>query len=1233
MGHRKACPFVPEPSAPFTGNDRFEVVRVLGEGAMGLVYEAVDRETGDRVALKRLRLMSPDFLARFKSEFREFQSVSHRNLVSLGELHEHRGVWFFTMELVEGTSFVEWVRGLETTLGSDEPTLIAAVDRPAPVAFVSGRLPGRLVESRLRAAVAELAIGLETLHSTAKVHRDLKPQNVRVARDGRVVIIDFGLAIDLMHSMRSVEPELVGTIAYMSPEQAARRPVTPASDWYSVGVMLFEAVVGELPFTGAPHAVLTAKQTQTAPKVLSKAPDCPPEIAHLIDGLLHHVPSQRPSAAHVRAVVELGVTKLDSTSSGSPSHGGAFIGREHEAARLVGLSRQVQTDGTKVAVVVGESGLGKTALLREVVRRIHHEDPFVWVIDGACYEREATPYKGLDAAIDVLAELLERLPHDQLEDLVPKSAGMLTQAFPVLSRVPHLAEVAPRSPSEEDPLLLRAGLFRNLRELVSRVADRRLLVLVLDDLQWAGADTFSALEALLKPPDPPRLLVLLTLRAEPSEHDEWRARLAQQLGDLSWLPLPPLSRDEATQLAHQVAQRLGYDPERLRIAEGGGNPLFIDTLVRLGPDQTGMSLDAALFQRTRELSDEARRVLNVVALSNGQLPQEVVCRSAELDFATFSRQVGALRVARLVQSGGQRSSDFIRVHHDRVRTAVRTHLPDSEQQQVHRSTALAIEALPASRNDEALAWHWQHAREPARAARASEAAGDAAVRRLAFDRAAALYNAALDLARHPEPELARLNSKLGDALTHAGRGAQAAAAFQAAAALAPPMTALELRRRAADQLLRSGRVREGLNAIEEVLAIVDKRTPQTPSWALARLLWSRARLALRGTSFKPRQLEAITPLQLMRVDATYSVAQSLSTVDLIKSAEMQSRSLLLALQLGEPQRVARGLFYEAALASTGGSAAQAAALEVWKRAEALAEGVNEPNLHGLKVLTRGVIAFQNAQWRQASDAFERARDHFIRAGTAAHWELTNSRIFLLSSWFYLGRYDRWLPEVPRLLEECAQRGDVYASTNLRMTHFCGFWLAQDSSHDALSQVDAAMAEWAPLGYLSQHYYALVARVSSLVYAGEAETAMTLLEREWPNFQRSLHPRVQFVRIEAQHLKGRVALAVGRRAVAEKSIKALEKERTPFATRMASLLKAPLLWQQGSKAAAIELMSATAKTCVDEDLGSYVRPAAWRAASWREDGDEVRRLEAELRSFNFVRPERYLALYAPALPAP
>jgi serine/threonine protein kinase len=208
---------------------------------MGVVYEVQDLARREIVALKTLRHGSPAGVYRLKHEFRSLAGVAHPNVVCLYELVVEEARCFFTMELVPGVNFVEYVRGTDRTHLSIE---------------------------RLRSALRQLVDGVSALHRMGKLHRDIKPSNVLVTPEGRVVILDFGLITELFpDNLGAPEHVIGGTPAYVAPEDGSDFPPSEAGDWYSVGATLYEALTGEIPFRGPPIdnvVVLSGRVTSTS---------------------------------------------------------------------------------------------------------------------------------------------------------------------------------------------------------------------------------------------------------------------------------------------------------------------------------------------------------------------------------------------------------------------------------------------------------------------------------------------------------------------------------------------------------------------------------------------------------------------------------------------------------------------------------------------------------------------------------------------------------------------------------------------------------------------------------------------------------------------------------------------------------------------------------------------------------------------------------------------------------
>jgi len=476
---------------------RFEIIRRLGAGGMGVVYEARDRQRDVRVALKALRNLDGASLFQFKREYRALQGIQHPNLISLGDLVEEGGSWYFTMDLVRGVDFLRHVRG-DTTSPKLQPTGAGSLDGLAvrdPVASTG------VDETRLRESLAQLADGLLFLHEAGKLHRDLKPSNVLVDQNGRVVILDLGLVHDAFDDSQSADNQIVGTVAYMSPEQAAAKRVGPESDWYSVGVMIFQALTGHLPHAGTAIEVLQDKQQLEAPLPSSVAPAVPEDLDLLCHQLLRIDPSRRPTGEEIRQ-------RLGPSSKFRPrppiraAEGAPFVGRASELRVLDEALRQIDHGRAQTVLILGDSGVGKSALVRRFVDTLGSE---TLVLAGRCYERESVPYRAVDSVIDALSRYLAKLPTENAAALLPRMMPFATQLFPVLLRVDAIAR-APRPQLQGDPHEFRRRAFEGLRELFARIADRHRLAIIIDDLQWADADSLRLLDDLLDGPEAPMML-------------------------------------------------------------------------------------------------------------------------------------------------------------------------------------------------------------------------------------------------------------------------------------------------------------------------------------------------------------------------------------------------------------------------------------------------------------------------------------------------------------------------------------------------------------------------------------------------------------------------------------------------------------------------------------------------------------------------------------------------------
>ncbi|MDB4975427.1 MAG: pkn1 2 [Myxococcaceae bacterium] len=947
---------------------RFTLGAKLGQGGMGVVYEAYDEERGGPVALKFLGRIDAASIVRFKLEFRSLADVVHPHLSRMDALFRFRGSWFFSMELLEGQNFLEHYRSLSS---------------------VDARL------GFLRSALPQLEAGISALHRLGKLHCDLKPSNVFVSPTGHVTIVDFGLVVDpALDDVRHAH----GTPGYLAPELRKGVAPSPASDWYAVGVMLYQALSGELP---KPHMPALA------------AGMVPADLWAICSSLLH---SQSAARQHGVALLRQLGTRPDEPRE-MPQVG--CVGRRHELAFLGQALARARTGSRVLCRVSGPSGMGKTTLLRAFLQGLAASDALV--LHGRCFEREFTPFKLLDGVVDALADELA-----SCDLTLPSGAQALARAFASVARLAlgTPAELE-RLPSDEEQ---RRQLGDALCQALQHARKRRVLVIAIDDAHWADADG-AALCASIMQSVPSLLLVLVHRDGPPLSCLEPLAHAARVHGlDRVDLALGPLAAEEMRELLQQLPATAHAAPDDI-LREAQGSPYLARELMqyaqRRAADERTLppTLEQALQARMAELPPHATTLLQLVALSGAPLEAHVLARAAGAP--DTERTIALLRAHSLLRShaddGQPGGTD---VYHDRVRSLVVEALTPEDRRALHARLGDAL-ALARPQEPERIALHLQGAGQLERAAGYAWQAGRRAAFALAFEQAAhwlALAHAQKRWSASDEVQLAR---ERGEALALLGQNGEAGAVYLHAAALSAEPARQTLLLLAAGQLLCAGQLQHGFEILRENLSGPQGGLPtafELPQ-AIARMFTELTRLLQAPLRTQPGS----DAEQAAQVDACHWATLGLAGSD----SEGTGLYLLLrqaveALHFGDPLRIVRALELTAALASC----TQAQGLTLWiAQMEAFAARIAEP-------LSDPRIAF----WRafrlacQAYWSFDQAAAHrHVAVAQALASECHGVQRESVLLWFCCGyrdfeagRTDAHFTQAAEVQRAAEQRGDLHA---------------------------------------------------------------------------------------------------------------------------------------------------------------------------------------------------------------
>lgn len=1250
--------------------DRFVIESTLGVGGMGTVYRAQDSLRGATVALKALNWVDPTTLLRFKNEFRALTDLSHPNLLQLYELVHVGDQYLLSMELVQGRDFLAYVRSQGDAIFATEgdgatesvPDISVTNDERSTSARQgpSVRL-GALDEAKLRDGLRQLSEGLRALHDSGRLHRDLKPANVLVFQaDGRVVICDFGLVegvarpkssndnarlVDgISHTTTTTHDDMIcGTLAFMSPEQACGQVLTPASDWYSVGVMLYQALTLRVPFD--PHLewkdAVKAKREVEPPHPLTIAPDAPPDLAELALALLNADPEQRAGFDEVIATVTGKRVQRD-VRADLPE---LLIGREACLKQLDDALEKAAAGAAMLANVCGMSGMGKSALVRRFLESAAAAGALVF--QSRCYEREDLPHKAVDPLMDALSQWLISHPDQaSLPELIPPDAVYLRRLFPVLARVPCIADVVGGA-EVQDPILQKRRAAAAFKTICHRLAARHPIVLYVDDLQWGDSDSNAFFMELMRGQDAAPVLLLFAYRAENENTSEvlksLRSHLATTLSaeQLVDVRVEALSGEDARRLADALLIGAGVDIARIEtiVEEAQGSPFFLRELcayartrrARRGP----LRLATVISDRVRSLPRSGRALLECIAVSGRPELWRVVERASGIGAQVLSAgQV--LKAHHLVQSTGTDEWARVEAAHDRIRETVVAAMSEERRQELHRMLAASLEQIAVERAQprdvEALLRHYSGAGELQRAAHCAVEAAEHAERALAFGHAARLYQQALELSPGAPSEQSRLHERRGRALMFAGHGVAAADAFLEAMPGAAPERALELRREALTQLLRAGELQrgfEGLMAAEDVFGL---RFPRSNFAAIVRMLWRKLRIRLDDAHLPPPGAPPCPEHITRQLDNLHRVSLALSSIEFLRGAVYTSELTLRTLRAGDPRLVSLALSIEA-LRSASGANKPERTRWIIQRGRELAERTGDRYVTGVIDGCAGVASYLEGRFEEGIENLrESTRIHREELHSRHAWDLVVDLVFELRAHAQVGRVHEIVARVPEAIRDAEVRGDTYALTMLRLGRLSWAFLGKDEPEVAREEMLTAERIWLQAPYQLFHYYALQSFVDISLYQDEPEAAFERLQREWRPML--LVRKIQLCRVEAHYMRARLALCLAAKHGDKKLLKqvrrdadALAKESAPWARAIAEMLHALLVSFDAREAASPRLVQA-AEALQQSDMHLLAACARTRAGESSGDAALCDASRAAIAALGVNCPEKFVRMLAP-----
>jgi predicted ATPase len=730
------------PSLPAAFVDgRYVVQELLGEGGKKVVYYAHDTRLDRDVAFALLKAEGLDATARERLQ---------REARALGRLSEHPHI----------------VTVFEVGEEDGQPYLVTELLRGGDLAQLLARTPEhRLPLPRVLELTTAVAQALAFAHEQGVVHRDLKPGNIWLSQDGTAKLGDFGLALAADQARVTQAGLVVGTALYLAPEQATGQDVTPRSDLYSLGCLLYELVTGRPPFVGDAPITIIGQHLHATPVAPSwHRPDCPPGLEALTLRLLEKDPARRPASADevVKALVAFGSAPATPPSapqpalppSGNPVYRRTFVGREAELRQLEAACDGAVAGQGGLVMVVGEPGIGKTTLTEQLSTYAALRGGRVLV--GHCYEEGSLSLPYLPFVEALRSYVLERAP-DQLRGELGSGAPEVAR---LVSEVRDRVQVSPSEPSA-DPSEDRYRLFTAVSTFLRHAAAIQPLVLVLEDLHDADRGTLQLLQFLARQLNGARLLLVGTYRdVEVDRAHPLSAALAElrRGSRFSRVALRGLTADEVQRMFSGITGQ----EESWRLSEAvyrqtEGNPLFVQEVVRYLVEEGLITREGGRWRpagstplvetipeglrdvigkRLSRLSEACNRLLAVAAVigRDFQLATLVTVLGAPEEAVT-ERLAEAVKVA-VLQEQARPAGVRYRFAHAFFRQTLYEELGAARRLRLHQRVARALEQQYASRLEEHAAELAEHFAQSTDAADLTKAVHYGAV---AAERAMAVY--------------------------------------------------------------------------------------------------------------------------------------------------------------------------------------------------------------------------------------------------------------------------------------------------------------------------------------------------------------------------------------------------------------------------------------------------------------------------------------------------------------
>ncbi|MBU0574301.1 MAG: protein kinase [Candidatus Margulisbacteria bacterium] len=1037
--------------------DRYRIEKELGKGSSGTVYKAWDEKENKPVALKLFLAVEDgttvgtagtatatgtgtSTFSDFLKEIKTLAKLDHPNLVKIFDAGKENGTGYLVEEYIEGKNIKEWMKNNN------------AYDE------VVG-------------AVEQVVGALEYVHAKDILHRDIKPTNILVDKNNNVKLVDFGVA-GISDMEKIPEVSLAGTLGYMSPEQLGmiKQPVDRRSDFYSLGMTLYEGLVGELPFRSKKVEELLHQQVASLPKpIKSSRSEVPFSLDRIVLKLLQKETRQRyQSEKGLMADLQYCLSLIKNGKgdqefelglkdvSPEMTYRASFTGHNEDIKQLKETVDRIFDNRPVRILVSGETGVGKTRLAREAKKYVEGKGAMFLEGSSSLYSKNI-PFSGISEILTNFVHftrMLEAAAKEQWKNAILKQVGDLGGLL--VDVCPTLEELIGKQPAVKS-LGLEKDRFRIQTVMASffmAICEQMPLVVFMDDWQWVDESTVRLAEEMFSHFEKKPIAFIMAARTEDVEEAKVDPKVNR-------IPLKNLDKTDIRRMTAELLKRKTEDIEELseRLFEkSNGNPYFYFEIVRYLVENEVVFFDNLewqfdseklsrvaipknilnlLFSRLQVLDQQSKNILKLASVWGKKFTTNDLMRVSGLPRGDISHAIEQALKNHVIWREKRGKKEFYSFSHDRIQKELYDSLLQEERRKLHLEIAGYLEGIILKEEDVIyeLARHLIEGGNTKKGVKYAILAGHKAKDNYANVDAAYFYSYALE--NFPEKnsaEYLELKERLGDVFSLLGRYEDGIKIFEELQPLIKEkLKKARLERKIGDQHFQTGQKVMAIDHYKKGLRYLGRRQPATlPSVGLSivtQAIVQTFHALFPSVVEKPRLKGNDKAVEAARLYSLLGYVYFF--LDLQRDLEAHLKALNLAEISGDPAVIANEYALHGVMIAPLRMLARA--LRYAKKGVEIARTANDKQVLGSALVHLGMVQYSRGEFNDSIKSCTEGYKMCVEVGD--FWEATLGMVHLGLDYSRISEYHKSM-EICEKGYEMSKRVKDYRGMGMHLIQIC-----------------------------------------------------------------------------------------------------------------------------------------------------------------------------------------------------